>query len=87
MTEFLVMKGIHKGYPGVVALAGVDFDLGESEVHVIVGETPSGYRSGHGPIVVPNCVQMANTRPRVAAAVATRSEQLGEATVEAVSLA
>jgi AraC-like DNA-binding protein len=33
----------------------------------IVGETPSHYRLGHGPIVAPNCVQMANTRPRVAA--------------------
>ena len=30
----------------------------------IVGETPSGYRSAHGPIVVPHCVLMANTRPR-----------------------
>jgi hypothetical protein len=42
VTEFLVTKGIRKGYPGVVALAGVDFDLRESEVRVIVGETPSG---------------------------------------------
>jgi AraC-like DNA-binding protein len=33
----------------------------------IVGETPSGYRTGNGPIVAPNCVQMANTRPRFAA--------------------
>ena len=33
----------------------------------IVGETPSGYRQGHGPIVAPNCVQMAAMRPRVAA--------------------
>ena len=31
----------------------------------IVGETPSGYRAGHGPIVAPNCVQMAAMRPRV----------------------
>src|SRR5215831_16019828 len=44
----------------------------------IVGETPSGYRSGHGPIVVPNCVQMANTRPRAAAPVATRSRAVLE---------
>jgi transcriptional regulator GlxA family with amidase domain len=29
----------------------------------IVGETPSGYRRGHGPVVVPGCVLMANTRP------------------------
>jgi len=50
----------------------------------IVGETPSGYRSGNGPIVVPNCVQMASTRPRAAAPVATRSSSLGEATVETV---
>ncbi len=35
----------------------------------IVGETPSGYRGGNGPIVVPNCVQMANTRPRATAPV------------------
>ena len=33
----------------------------------IVGETPSGYRLGNGPIVAPNCVQMAYTRPRTAA--------------------
>ena len=29
----------------------------------IVGETPSGYRAGHGPMVAPNCFQMAATRP------------------------
>jgi AraC-like DNA-binding protein len=49
----------------------------------IVGETPSGYRLGNGPIVAPNCVQMANTRPRVAAAaaaaMAARSSSFGEA--------
>ncbi len=32
----------------------------------IVGETPSEYREGHGPMVAPNCFQMANTRPLVA---------------------
>jgi AraC-like DNA-binding protein len=32
----------------------------------IVGETPSAYRGGHGPVVVPACLQMANTRPRAA---------------------
>jgi AraC-like DNA-binding protein len=31
----------------------------------IVGETPSQYRAGNGPVVVPGCVQMANTRPRL----------------------
>ncbi|MFF5292765.1 helix-turn-helix domain-containing protein [Paractinoplanes globisporus] len=50
----------------------------------IVGESPSGYRRGHGPVIVPGCVQMANTRPREASA---RSSSFGEAAVEAVSLA
>ena len=29
----------------------------------IVGEPPSAYRKGHGPVVAPNCVQMAAMRP------------------------
>jgi AraC-like DNA-binding protein len=33
----------------------------------IVGETPSAYRLGHGPVVAPHCVQLAAMRPRVAA--------------------
>jgi AraC-like DNA-binding protein len=33
----------------------------------IVGETPSDYRLGHGPVVAPNCVQLMAMRPRVAA--------------------
>ncbi|MDQ2854237.1 MAG: AraC family transcriptional regulator [Chloroflexota bacterium] len=33
----------------------------------IVGETPSGYRMGHGPIVAPNCVQLTAMRPLRAA--------------------
>ena len=45
----------------------------------IVGETPSGYRAGHGPIIAPNCVQMAATRPRVAAGMAPQSSSFGEA--------
>src|ERR1700736_4002490 len=35
----------------------------------IVGEAPSDYRVGHGPMVAPNCVQIAATRPVVAAGV------------------
>ncbi len=55
----------------------------------IVGETPSAYRQGHGPIIAPNCVQMAATRPRTAAgmagaaSMAARSSSSGEATVAA----
>jgi AraC-like DNA-binding protein len=45
----------------------------------IVGQTPSAYRAGHGPIVAPNCVQLAAMRPRVAAGVAMQSSSFGEA--------
>ena len=45
----------------------------------IVGETPSDYRAGHEPMVAPNCVQMANTRPREAARPAAESSSFGEA--------
>jgi AraC-like DNA-binding protein len=47
----------------------------------IVGETPSGYRMGHGPIVAPHCVQLAAMRPRVAAGEMAQSSSLGEAAV------
>jgi AraC-like DNA-binding protein len=29
----------------------------------VVGDTPSDYRAGNGPMVAPNCFQMAATRP------------------------
>ena len=45
----------------------------------IVGETPSAYRTGNGPIVAPNCVQLAAMRPRVAAGASMRSSSFGEA--------
>src|SRR3954471_5192617 len=38
----------------------------------IVGETPSGYRAGHGPVVAPNCVQLAAMRPRQAVGASSR---------------
>ncbi len=45
----------------------------------IVGETPSEYRAGHGPVVTPHCVQLAAMRPRVGAAEAAQSSSFGEA--------
>jgi AraC-like DNA-binding protein len=41
----------------------------------IIGETPSSYREGHGPMVAPNCIQMWAMRPRVGA-----NERSGEPT-------
>jgi len=52
----------------------------------IVGETPSAYRLGNGPIIAPNCVQMAATRPRVAAGEAAQSSSFGEAAAVAPPL-
>ena len=49
----------------------------------IVGESPTEYRAGHGPIVAPNCVQLAAMRPRVAARVAPQSSSFGEAVAAA----
>src|SRR5436853_4441173 len=48
----------------------------------IVGETPSDYRGGNGPMVAPNCYQMWATRPVVAAGVARRSSSFGAASAE-----
>jgi AraC-like DNA-binding protein len=52
----------------------------------IVGETPTQYRLGNGPVVAPNCVQMALMRPRDpvgAAGMAPQSSSFGEATAAA----
>jgi AraC-like DNA-binding protein len=50
------------------------FDVGFSSVGTfsrtfreIVGQAPSVYREGHGPIVAPHCVQLAAMRPRSSA--------------------
>jgi AraC-like DNA-binding protein len=45
----------------------------------IVGEPPSTYRMGHGPIVAPHCVQLAAMRPRETADEIARSSSFGEA--------
>ena len=56
----------------------------------IVGVTPSEYRLRNGPMLAPNCYQMAATRPSVAAtrplveaAPAAQSSSFGEATAAA----
>jgi hypothetical protein len=51
----------------------------------IIGETPTTYRDGHGPMVAPNCVQMWAMRPRMGVGEsarpesATKSSSFGEA--------
>jgi len=49
----------------------------------IVGETPSAYRCGHGPVVAPHCVQLAAMRPRMAASETAKSSSFGEAAAAA----
>jgi AraC-like DNA-binding protein len=49
----------------------------------IVGETPSHYRAGNGPIVTPHCVQLAAMRPRVSYREALRSSSSEEASAGA----
>jgi AraC-like DNA-binding protein len=49
----------------------------------IVGEPPSDYRVGHGPMAAPHCIQLAATRPAVAAGVAMRSSSFGHASAAA----
>jgi AraC-like DNA-binding protein len=68
------------------SVTDICFDVGFSSLGTfsrtfreIVGETPSGYRAGHGPIVAPHCVQLAAMRPRFAARVAMQSSSFGEA--------
>jgi AraC-like DNA-binding protein len=61
------------------SVADVCFDVGFSSPGTfsrtftqIVGESPTVYRTGHGPIVTPHCVQLAAMRPRNSAGDAAR---------------
>jgi AraC-like DNA-binding protein len=63
----------------------VCFDVGFTSVGTfcrtfrdVVGETPSYYRAGHGPMLPPNCFQMAAMRPVVKAGAPTQSSSFGE---------
>ena len=38
----LKMRNIHKRFPGVYALQGVDFTLREGEIHALMGENGAG---------------------------------------------
>ena len=38
----LEMRNIHKSFPGVRALQGVDFTLREGEIHALMGENGAG---------------------------------------------
>src|SRR4051812_9947419 len=38
----LALRGIHKRFPGVHALKGVDLDVRAGEVHALVGENGAG---------------------------------------------
>ena len=38
----LEMRNVHKGFPGVRALQGVDFTLREGEIHALMGENGAG---------------------------------------------
>src|SRR5437660_4914152 len=65
------------------SVTDICFDVGFSSLGTfsrtfrqIVGESPSGYRTGHGPIVAPHCVLLVAMRPRAAASVARQSAVL-----------
>jgi len=52
------------------SVTAICFDVGFSSLGTfsrtfkrITGETPRGYRAGHGPVVTPQCVQLAALRP------------------------
>jgi AraC-like DNA-binding protein len=79
------------------SVTDICFDVGFNSVGTfsrtfrdIVGVPPSGYREGHGPMVAPNCFQMAATRPWASprpVPAGTESSSLGEAPAAAAAVA
>ena len=70
----------------------VCFDVGFTSLgtfsgtfRAIVGESPSTYRAGHGPIVAPHCVQLAALRPRESVGGASAPSSFGEASAVTAS--
>jgi AraC-like DNA-binding protein len=68
------------------SVTDICFDVGFSSLGTfsrtfreVVGSTPTDYRLGHGPMVAPNCFQMAATRPWAAARDVDQSSSFGEA--------
>ena len=41
-TILLQVESLYKSFPGVQALASIDFDLKEGEIHCLVGENGAG---------------------------------------------
>lgn len=41
-NKVLEMRNIHKSFPGVRALKGVDFHLNKGEIHALMGENGAG---------------------------------------------
>jgi AraC-like DNA-binding protein len=74
------------------SVTDVCFDVGFGSVGTfcrtfrdIVGETPSDYREGHGPMLPPNCFQMAGLRPVAAARAPAQSSSFREVDAAAAS--
>ncbi len=74
------------------SVTDVCFDVGFGSVGTfcrtfreIVGDTPSNYRQGHGPMLPPNCFQMAAMRPVAVTGATPQSSSFGEVAAAAGS--